>query len=64
MCPDLGDNNFEVLRSEISLYKVDLDCSATVKYKSIGNDSDFITYSNIINFATKRFDNSSYILTQ
>ena len=43
-CPDLGDNNFEVLRSEITLDNVDIDCAETVKAKPTGNDSGFITY--------------------
>ena len=42
--PDLQENNFQVLHSEIALDKVDLGCAATVKDKPTGNDSDFITY--------------------
>ena len=49
-CPDLWDNNFEVLSLEIALDKVDLECAETVKSKPTGNDSGFIPYSNIINF--------------
>ena len=53
ICPDLRDNNFEVLCSEISLEKVDLYCAETVKAKTSGNDSGFITYSNRTNFSSK-----------
>ena len=38
MCPDLQYKNFEVLLSPIKLYKVDLECAKTVKYKPIVND--------------------------
>ena len=49
-CQGLRDNNFEVLRSEITLDKVDLECAYTVKYKPTGNNSVFINYSNTIYF--------------
>ena len=49
-CPDLRDNNFEVMHSAITFYKVDLTCAETVKYKPTGNDSGFITYSNKTHF--------------
>ena len=52
-CPDLIYNNFEVLRSAISLDKVEFECAETVKAKPTRNDSGFITYSNTINFASK-----------
>ena len=37
-CPDLRDNNFEVLRSEIALDKVNFECTGTIKSKPTGND--------------------------
>ena len=40
--PDLGDNKFEVLCSEIVFYKVDLVCVETVKAKPTGNYSVFV----------------------
>ena len=49
-CPDLLDNNLEVLNSEIYLYKEELVFSETVKAKPNGNYSYFITYLNIIYF--------------
>ena len=63
-CIYLRDNNFEVLRSEITLDKVSIDCVETVKAKPTGNYSDFITYSNTINFASKLLDNSDYQITK
>ena len=30
-CPGLQDNNFKVLRSDIAMYKVYLECAETVK---------------------------------
>ena len=52
------------MRSEIALYKVDLECEATVQDKPTGNVSDFITYSNIINFSSEWLYNSGYIINQ
>ena len=46
-CPDLQENNFDLLCSSIALDKVNLECSETVKDKSTKNDSGFITYSRI-----------------
>ena len=43
-CPDLQDNNFEVMSSEITLDKADLVCAETVKAKPTRNNSFFITY--------------------
>ena len=63
-CPDLRDNDFEVLHSEITLDKVDLEFAQTIKYKPTANDSYFITYSNIINFSSKWLDTSGYLITQ
>ena len=63
-CPDLRDNNFEVLCSAITLDKVDLQFAATVKAKPSRNDSGFITYSNTTNVAIKWLDNSGYLVTQ
>ena len=40
---DLLNNNFEFLRSVISMNKIDLECSKNVNTKLTGNDSDFIT---------------------
>ena len=42
-CTDLWYNNFEVLRSEIALDKVNLECAETVKYKPTRNYSGFIS---------------------
>ena len=64
ICTDLQDNNFEVLRSTITLDKTDLDCAENVKAKSIGNYSGFITYSNTIRFSSKLLDNSGYLINQ
>ena len=63
-CPYFRDNNFEVLRSSITLDKFDLYYKETVKAKPTGNDSVFITHSNTINFASKWLDNSGYLITQ
>ena len=63
-CPDLRDNDFGDLRSEITLDKVDLDYSETVKARPTVNDSGFITYSNTIIFSSKWLDNSGYLITQ
>ena len=63
-CLDLRYNNFEVLRPEISLDKVDLVCEETVKNKPTRNDSGFITYSNTIYFYGIWLDNSVYLITQ
>ena len=41
----LGDNNFEVVFSEISLDKLDVDCAENIEAKPIRNDSGLITYS-------------------
>ena len=62
-CPYLEDNKCEIMRSDIALDKVDLECAETVKSKPAGNDSDFITYSNTINFASKWSDKSGYLIT-
>ena len=63
-CLDLQDNNFEVLRLEIALDKINIEYVDTVKPKLTGNESDFITYSNTINFDSKWLGKSVYILTQ
>ena len=49
--PDLRDNNFDVMHSEIALDNVYLVCAETFKYKPTGNYSGFITYSNTLFFA-------------
>ena len=49
-CPDLWDNNFEVLRSSIALDKVDIECANIVKPEPTRNDSGFINYSDTIHF--------------
>ena len=64
MCSDLWQKNFDVLRSEITLNKVYLECEDTVKSKPNGNDSDFITYWKKTNFTGKWLNNSGYIITQ
>ena len=61
MFPDLQDNNFEVLHSEIILDKVDLDCVETVKANPKRNDSGFIAYSNTIHFSVLLLDNSQWL---
>ena len=43
-CPDLQYNNFEVMRSESALGKINHNCAENVKAKPTGNDSDFMTY--------------------
>ena len=63
-CPDLQDNNFEVIHLEITFNKVCLDCAGTVKAKHTGTYSVFITYSNTINLASKWLYNRVYIITQ
>ena len=63
-CTDLQDNNFEVLCSEISIDKVDLECAETVKSKPTKNDSGFINYSSTIIFSGIWLDNSGYIIIQ
>ena len=63
-CPDLQDNSFEVLSSEITQDKIDLDCAETVKAKPTVNGSGYITYSDTINFNGKQLDNSGYLRTQ
>ena len=62
MCSDFWQKNFDVLRSEIMLNKVYLECEDTVKSKPNGNDSDFITYWKKTNFTGKWLDNSGYII--
>ena len=47
-CPNLLEKNFEFLRSEIVMEKVDLICAETVKATPTGSDSVFITYSKTI----------------
>ena len=37
-CQNIWDNNFEVMRSEIALDKVDMACAETIKDKYNGND--------------------------
>ena len=49
-CPDIQDNNFEVLISAIALEKFNLECEENVKAKTTANYSFFIAYSNTINF--------------
>ena len=49
-CPDIWDNNFEVLRPSITSDKIDLDCAENVKSKPTVNDSVFVNYSNTTNF--------------
>ena len=63
-CPDIQDNNFEIMCSTISLNKVDLACSKTVKAKPTGNYSGFITYSNTVYVAGIWLDNCGYLITQ
>ena len=58
------DNNFEVLRSEIALDKVDLVCEETVKVKPTRNNSGFITYPNTIYVDVIWLDKCSYLITQ
>ena len=43
-CTNIWDNNFEVLRSEISLDKFNLEYAENVKAKPTGNNSGLITY--------------------
>ena len=62
--PDLRDNSFEVMCSETTLDKVDLQFAGTVKDKPTGNDSGFINYSNTINFSSKWLDNSGCLIIQ
>ena len=62
-CPDLWDNNFEVLRSEIALDKVDLGCTETGNSKPTRNDSGFITYQKHY-FSGIWLDNSGYLIPQ
>ena len=64
MCPDLRDNNFEVLCSVITLDEINLYCAENVKTKFTGNNSVFITYSNKINLVSEWLDNTDFILTQ
>ena len=63
-CPDLRGKTFDVISSSISLDKFVFYCAETVKAKPTGNDSCFITYSKIINFACKWLDKSGYLNTQ
>ena len=63
-CPDLQDNNFDLLHSAISLDKADLGCAVTIKARHTRNDSGFINYSNTIKFSIKWLDNSGYLITQ
>ena len=63
-CTDLLGKNFEVLRSEIALDEVYLECAVTVKAKPNGNYSGFITYSKRIKFSIKWLDKSGYLITQ
>ena len=52
------------MRSAISLDKVNLEYAETVKDKPTGKDTDFVTYSNTINFVIKWLDNNGYLRTQ
>ena len=63
-CSDLQDKNFEVMCSEVTLYKVDLECAGTVKAIPTANASGFITYSSTINVSSKWLDNSGYLITK
>ena len=63
MCPDLWDRNFQVVCSEISLYKVDLKCVETVKSKPS------VDYSGLLPTQTQSFssiwlDNNDYLIMQ
>ena len=49
-CPNLWDKNFEVLLKYISLDRLDLMCSETVKTKPTVNYAGVITYSKKIIF--------------
>ena len=50
-CPDIWDNNYEVLIADIILYKVDLVFAEPVKAKPTINDAVLNTYSNTIYFS-------------
>ena len=63
-CTDTQYNNSGVLHSSLSLYHIELECSGTVKSKTTGNNSVFITNSDTINFASKCLNISGYIITQ
>ena len=63
-CTDIWYNNFEVICSDISLDKVDLVFTETVKSKSTGNYSGFITYSNTIYFSGLWLDKCDYLIIQ
>ena len=63
-CPNIRDNNFNVLRSAIALNKVDLECAENVRAKPTGNNLSFITYSNTIDFSGIWLDNSDYIVNK
>ena len=56
-CLYLQDNNFDILFSDMALYKVDLACAKTVKLKPTRNDSGFITNSNTIYFLVYSYTN-------
>ena len=62
--PDIWYSNFEVIRSSITLDKVDLVCAENLKYKPTGNDSVFIDHSNTIDFSGIWLDISGYLITQ
>ena len=64
MCPDIRGNNFEVLNSNITLDKVDMVFSETVKDKPTVDYSGFITYSNTIYISGIWLYNSVYLMNQ
>ena len=64
MCPDIRGNNFEVLHSNITLDKVDMVFSETVKDKPTEDYSGFITYSNTIYISGIQLDNCGYLINQ
>ena len=63
-CPDIQDNNFEVLCSKIILDKVDLECAGTVKDKPTGIIQVLLPTQHTINFSSEWLDNSGYLITQ
>ena len=50
--------------SEIALDKRNLKCAENIKAKPTEDDSDFITYSNTIDFSNNWLDSSRYLITQ
>ena len=63
-CSDIRGDNFYIMRSEISLNKVDQVCAEIVKDKTTGKYSDFIAYPNTIYFDGKWLDSSDYLKTK